>query len=494
MKKKLLAMLCMLATMFSSLPTAFADNIVFVQRPFPTGGMHKLIGADIVLEDDGGIYRTNASASAATLYDVLEDGMRQHKDTINISAFGYTNTDANKNKILDVLSQVVYENYDIMSFTGFYSVVDGIYITGVKPMYLFSDLAEDVSARQAMDAKINEYIALAEGVPDDAGKVLIIHDAFCKNNEYATEELAVANGKIESKQTLAFDDEIIFTPYGALMNNRAVCQGISITLAAIYNKMGIETGFCESDEINHIWNVVKIGGIWYQLDATWDDQDVIAGTDSEGKNILLDKCFHDYFLCSDAAFSDHGSMSGWEYYTNDGNVSCADASFETGHIYSGQYIYNNANYGGWYGTVGYENGKYIIDVWAVKRYIKEEAEVLLLITGFTPFSSKKIRAEILTSDIIESVNQADNGDGTTTNTVTRNIIVFATSDLTTNVKCRYSAYENGKISKAATRANISGMGQMSFGSVSLPTDAKELKVFFWKADTQEPVCEARSIN
>ena len=47
----------------------------------------------------------------------------------------------------------------------------------------------------------------------------------------------------------------------------------------------------------HAWNIVKIAGKYYQVDATWDDP-----VSSDGKNILS----HKYFNKSDAFFKkDH---------------------------------------------------------------------------------------------------------------------------------------------------------------------------------------------
>ncbi|OUO24496.1 hypothetical protein B5F87_19835 [Eubacterium sp. An3] len=49
------------------------------------------------------------------------------------------------------------------------------------------------------------------------------------------------------------------------------------------NEFGIKNGVMVSEKANHAWNVVRIGGRWYHLDATWGDMEQY-GID------------HDYFL------------------------------------------------------------------------------------------------------------------------------------------------------------------------------------------------------
>ncbi len=494
MVRKSLSVICIIVLIFSLMPAVFAEDVILVRKDLPQGGMQSQIGEEIVLEGNIGVYSAHAAASEVSLYDVLEEGMRQHQEIISLTSFGYENTDSNKNMILDTLSRVLYENYDILSFTGYYPVAVGNVITGISPMYIFSSLQEDISAREAMDEKIDQYIELAKDVPDTVGKILVIHDAFSKDNEYATEEFDIFKEKKAANQALGFDDKVIFTPYGALINERSVCQGISITLAAIYNKMGIETGFCKSDEINHMWNLVKVDGKWYQLDATWNDPDVITGTNSLGENILAEKCFHDYFLLSDAAFEKHGDPAGWEYYTAQGKVSCNDNTYQTGRIYNGQYVYNNENYGGWYGNIGYKNGRYIIDVWAVWIYIENKNEVSLIATGFEPFYSKRLEANIIASEIFDKTVTTDNGDGTTSNSIVKNIRIFATSDVASNILCRYATYQGSKMTQSVTRAKISGIAQTNAGVIRFPLGLANFKVFFWELGTLEPVCEARSVN
>ena len=62
-----------------------------------------------------------------------------------------------------------------------------------------------------------------------------------------------------------------FTSYSALINGIAVCDGISSAFKLLCNIEGIECieiiG-CASTG-GHAWNKVKVGNVWYGVDATW---------------------------------------------------------------------------------------------------------------------------------------------------------------------------------------------------------------------------------
>lgn len=73
-----------------------------------------------------------------------------------------------------------------------------------------------------------------------------------------------------------------YTSYGALVNHVSVCQGYTSATRLLLNIVGIEntvvigTAGYTNDKANwqgHSWNRVKIDGIWYNLDVTFDDPD-----------------------------------------------------------------------------------------------------------------------------------------------------------------------------------------------------------------------------
>ena len=63
-----------------------------------------------------------------------------------------------------------------------------------------------------------------------------------------------------------------YTPYDAFQGS-AVCQGIAALTYRMMSFAGIPVRFVDGTAGggSHLWNEVKIGGHWYQLDVTWDD-------------------------------------------------------------------------------------------------------------------------------------------------------------------------------------------------------------------------------
>ncbi|SER78388.1 hypothetical protein SAMN02910429_01073 [Lachnobacterium bovis] len=91
---------------------------------------------------------------------------------------------------------------------------------------------------------------------------------------------------ILDKQTLYKSGEIDQSVVSAVLEGKTVCAGYSKTFTMICNAIGNES-VCVTGS-GHEWSRVKIGNKWYNVDATWDDDD--------SSNIMG----IDFFLVSDA--------------------------------------------------------------------------------------------------------------------------------------------------------------------------------------------------
>ena len=65
-----------------------------------------------------------------------------------------------------------------------------------------------------------------------------------------------------------------FEPYGALVDNTAVCLGFASAFQLLMDMAGIEcitvVGAAFRSREDHAWNMVRLDGAWYCVDATWD--------------------------------------------------------------------------------------------------------------------------------------------------------------------------------------------------------------------------------
>ena len=73
------------------------------------------------------------------------------------------------------------------------------------------------------------------------------------------------------------DYDPMYTTFGALDSGQAVCQAYATLFYRLSEEAGLSARvICGNDEggvPTHGWNIVKIGNVYYNLDATWDDSD-----------------------------------------------------------------------------------------------------------------------------------------------------------------------------------------------------------------------------
>lgn len=104
-----------------------------------------------------------------------------------------------------------------------------------------------------------------------------------------------------------------YEPYGPLLEGKGVCLGYATTFQLLMDMTGIEcvtvTGAAFQNRENHAWNMVRLNGEWYCVDATWDQQSIRGGIQRYWE-LGLDQ-YRDYFnVTSDyMAETDHQ----WDY-------------------------------------------------------------------------------------------------------------------------------------------------------------------------------------
>jgi chaperonin cofactor prefoldin len=75
------------------------------------------------------------------------------------------------------------------------------------------------------------------------------------------------------------------SPLGFVLEGEGVCQAYAVSMHMLFERAGIESRyiigniheeFLDEDEFGaHAWNMVKLDGNWYHLDATWDDDETV---------------------------------------------------------------------------------------------------------------------------------------------------------------------------------------------------------------------------
>lgn len=125
----------------------------------------------------------------------------------------------------------------------------------------------NASQEKQTDEKVDEIIdSLDLKGKSDYRKIKDIHDYLCDNVEYDIEKSGDEKGGTEH------------TAYGALVEGKAVCQGYAISLYRLLLEAGVDCRVIDGKGTDtsglssaHSWNIVSIGGVYFYVDATWDD-------------------------------------------------------------------------------------------------------------------------------------------------------------------------------------------------------------------------------
>lgn len=97
-------------------------------------------------------------------------------------------------------------------------------------------------------------------------------NSIIKANMSDFEKVRAINDYIINRYKYDYTEKSI-SVYSALTTSLAVCQGYSMTAYKMLNYAGIENRIIvgKIKDVSHSWNIVKIDGVWYQLDITNND-------------------------------------------------------------------------------------------------------------------------------------------------------------------------------------------------------------------------------
>ena len=173
---------------------------------------------------------------------------------------------------------------------------------------------EYAAASVEVQTWVDKIVSLADPSFTEFEYALFFHDYIASNYEYDT----------------AYNVRDV---YSFIKTGVGVCQAYTYAYGLLLEAVGIESTFASSDEMNHIWNIVKLGGKWYHVDLTWDDP--IGGAPGEAH--------HDFFLMSDdAIYSKDKKHYGWVSY-----CECDSVEYDAIPVAQAQTSYAYLN-GKWY--------------------------------------------------------------------------------------------------------------------------------------------------
>ncbi len=138
----------------------------------------------------------------------------------------------------------------------------------------YTTLAEE----EAVDAKVEELTAAWKAMDMTEYQIVrTIYEYITENVTYDDAGLTAYRNAVSS-DTLNMNHCKIFTAYKALIQGTAVCQGFANLFYRLALEMGVDARIIASVKAeNHAWNIVKLGRWYYNVDATWDAENVETG-------------------------------------------------------------------------------------------------------------------------------------------------------------------------------------------------------------------------
>lgn len=309
MRKRIISIMIMLLLTSQA---AFAQNVSFEdcaqESRLLTGGMLSEVKAIAAAEEEYSFSFFNTLSFEEYIVAAAEE-MPEKIENLSQYEIQYTDFE-------DKYFSVVMRHPELLMKTAceyWYNEGTGI-VTSVKPVYLVETEEERKTAREAMETELQEYLDLAAGYNNDVEKLIVIHDKMVADCVY--------DERVLKEETKDQAPDTVYHALGVLRDKWAVCQGYSQALYMIGERLGIELDFCKSNEVNHMWNYVKLDGKWYHMDMTNDDP-----ADSQGR------ANHTYFLVSDDSLIPEGHGNSWRRYEGEA-YDCKDKKYETDHLFN----------------------------------------------------------------------------------------------------------------------------------------------------------------
>ncbi len=290
MKYRILTALLSFSVLFSlvacgtSLPQSTSDAWAAPSSPRP-----------VLCAAEGELIEETAEAErylapAQSVEDYIYEGLMACKSEIDLSEYKIP-----KEQISALYTDVMNHHPDLFFVEAgiSYTHTSAGYIVSLKPRYLLGG-EELAAAREQCDRALDAICAGVDPTWSDFEIALYLHDYLCLYFSYDT-------------------DYEIYDMYQFLTKGEGVCQAYTLTYMELLSRYGIASDVAVSEGMNHIWNVITLGGNPYHVDVTWDD----PVPDTEGY------AGHGNFLRSDAG------IAGTGHFDWDSDLACTSDAYET---------------------------------------------------------------------------------------------------------------------------------------------------------------------
>lgn len=200
------------------------------------------------------VFRSTLTKTQQNLYDIIKTAVASGEKSVTFDNY-YSQVDLNY-----AFNAVLGDNPYLVWVTGCNYVNPTN--KGVKSLKFTYDSAlvkDRAGAVQLMDDYLKPMLDKASKMSTDIDKVKFVHDWLIYN---------VNDGSAKSS------DMHYHMAYSAIVEKKGVCAAYTNAFTYCMQKLGIQCTMLGGTTWNgggHCWNLLKVGGDWYECDVYWDD-------------------------------------------------------------------------------------------------------------------------------------------------------------------------------------------------------------------------------
>ena len=240
----------------------------------------------------------SAEGGSKYIEQYIEESIKLRIEKINVYEFN-----CKEDEIFEVIDRVMKTNPDFyyIGKSFYYSSDNRGIVKEIQPVYKYS--AQEIKDMKAYcDRELEKILFYIDENMSDFSVALALHEYLCENFSYDQ----------------SFDN---YTMYDLLSTGRGTCQAFMLTYMELLNRVGIENSYAYSNEILHIWNLVRLDGEWYHVDITWDN--IESGVS------------HKNFLLTDEEIIESGHIG----FVNANGVKCTSRKYSSSGFHNTPYKY-----------------------------------------------------------------------------------------------------------------------------------------------------------
>lgn len=216
------------------------------------------------------------------------------------SESGITINNISEEKINTIIGYILADHPEIFWSEGYATCYEEDVDKNIEVYPIYNALKGEKKSTKKKLEKIRDEIVSSIQAESDYDKVKAVYDYVIQNTEY-----------VEGSQ---YNQSIM----GAMLNKQTVCAGYAKTVQYLLKALGVDSTYIagttvknptdSAEPVRHAWNMVKVNGDYFYLDATWGD--VVSD--------FPHTCYNYFLMSADEMLQTHVPNDAYEMTSNPG--------------------------------------------------------------------------------------------------------------------------------------------------------------------------------